>query len=243
MPFAQADAVLFDLDGVLTPTAEVHMVAWAAVFSKELAAHGDPRPYSDDDYFAYVDGKPRYDGVDALLRSRGIELPWGEPDDAPEADTVCGVGNRKNAVFASILEHDGVAPYPGSLKLVEHLVARGVPTAVVSSSKNARPVLAASGLAGRFDTVVDGVTAVEEGIPGKPAPDMFLVAAARLGVAPERAVVVEDAISGVEAASAGGFGLVVAVDRGVGAPALISAGADVVVLDLAELIDHSEAGA
>ncbi|MET0589945.1 MAG: beta-phosphoglucomutase family hydrolase [Naasia sp.] len=231
-------AVLFDLDGVLTPTAEVHMLAWRSVFDAELTKHAALPAYSDDDYFAYVDGKPRYDGVASMLASRGIELPWGDPSDGADADTVCGVGNRKNAVFAGILESDGVEPYPGSVRLVDQLRARGIPLAVVSSSKNARAVLAAAGIAERFETVVDGLTAVEEGIPGKPAPDMFVVAAQKLGTAIADTIVVEDAVSGVEAGAAGEFGLVIAVDRGVGPDALTAAGADLIVSDLAELVEQ-----
>ena len=234
--FSDAAAVLFDLDGVLTPTAEIHMRAWAALFDEVLAAHGAPDPYTDDDYFRYVDGRPRYDGVQAVLASRGIDLPWGDPGDPPGTDTVCGLGNRKNAVFSATLEREGIAPYPGSLALVDRLGARGVPAAVVSSSKNATQVLAAAHLLDRFPVIVDGVVAAEEHLPGKPAPDLFLAAAERLGVAPERAVVVEDAVSGVAAGAAGPFGLVVGVDRGVGAQALTEAGADLVVHDLAELL-------
>jgi beta-phosphoglucomutase family hydrolase len=233
--FFDAAAVLFDLDGVLTPTAEVHMRAWAALFTPVLDARG-AEPYTDDDYFRYVDGRPRYDGVQALLESRGIELPYGDPGDPPEAETVCGLGNRKNTVFSETLRRDGMAAYPGSLALVDRLGALGIPAAVVSSSKNAVPVLAAARLADRFPVVVDGVVAAAEHLPGKPAPDIFLAAAERLGVAPEHAVVVEDAVSGVAAGAAGGFALVVGVDRGVGADALTAAGADVVVHDLADLL-------
>ncbi len=237
---ADCASVLFDLDGVLTPTAEIHMLAWRSVFEAELARHDASPAYSDDDYFAYVDGKPRYEGVASMLASRGIELPWGDPSDAGDAETVCGVGNRKNDVFSGILERDGVQPYPGSLRLVDSLRQRGIPLAVVSSSKNARAVLAAAGIADRFDTVVDGLTAVEEGIPGKPAPDMFIAAADKLGAAVADSIVVEDAVSGVAAGAAGEFGLVIAVDRGVGAEALYAVGADVVVNDLAELLPTEE---
>ena len=234
--FFDADAVLFDLDGVLTPTAEIHMRAWAALFEAELAKHGATRPYTDEDYFRYVDGRPRYDGVSAVLESRGIDLPWGDPGDPPDRETVCGLGNRKNAVFARTLEREGIAPYPGSLAIVDRLVELGIPAAVVSSSKNARQVLSAAHLLGRFPVIVDGVVAADEQLPGKPAPDIFVVAAERLGAPPGRAVVVEDAVSGVAAGAAGGFGLVVGVDRGVGAAALAAAGADVVVEDLADLL-------
>lgn len=233
---AVCDAALFDLDGVLTPTAEVHMRAWAEMFNSFLVGRGLTEPYTDADYFAYVDGKPRYDGVRSFLASRGITLPEGEPTDPPEAETVCGLGNRKNGAFSAVLARDGVAPYPGSVRLLDHLAARGVAMAVVSSSQNAPMVLRAAGLDGRFDIVVDGKLARAERLPGKPAPDTYLYAADALGVPKERAVVFEDAVSGVQAGRAGAFGLVVGVDRGVGAQTLIDEGADLVVADLEELL-------
>lgn len=229
-------AALFDLDGVLTPTAEVHMKAWAAMFTDYFTRHGIAPAYTDADYFAYVDGKPRYDGVDACLRSRGVELPWGDPSDPPGAETVCGIGNVKNDAFMAVLRAEGVAPYPGSARLVHHLRAAGVPVAVVSSSRNATEVLAAAGLSPEFEVVVDGNTVAQEGIAGKPAPDMFELAARRLGVETADAVVIEDAFSGVQAGAAGDFALVVGVDRGAGAQALKDNGADIVVNDLEELI-------
>lgn len=236
MDWKDFDAALFDLDGVLTPTADVHMRAWSDMFNAFLDARGGEEPYTDADYFAYVDGKPRYDGVRSFLTSRGIELPEGGPDDAPDAETVCGLGNRKNDAFNAVLERDGVEPYPGSLALVDALRAKGVQLAVVSSSQNAPAVLAAAGIADRFPVVVDGRVARDAGLPGKPAPDTFLEAAARLGVTTERSVVLEDAESGVAAGRAGDFGLVVGVDRGAGAETLRERGADVVVTDLAELL-------
>ncbi len=229
------DAALFDLDGVLTPTAEVHMRAWDRLFNEYLAELGGHQPYTEADYFDYVDGKPRYDGVRSFLASRGITLPEGTPDDAADAETVCGLGNRKNAVFTAVLAADGVEPYPASVRLLDFLAARGTKVAVVSSSRNAPGVLAASGLADRFEIVIDGQVAAAEGIAGKPAPDTYLVAAERLGVGRERAVVFEDATSGVAAGHAGRFGLVVGVDRGAGADALTESGADVVVAELDEL--------
>ncbi|WP_169164751.1 HAD family hydrolase [Cellulomonas taurus] len=231
-------AVLFDLDGVLTPTAVVHMHAWARLFTPVLDQHG-VAPYSDADYFAFIDGKPRYDGVRSLLTSRGIDLPWGDPTDAPEAETVCGLGNRKNAVFTEVLRTEGVTPYPGSVALVDALIADGRRVAVVSSSRNAVPVLAAAGLTDRFPVVVDGLVAAARHLPGKPAPDTYLDAAAQLGVPAAQAVVVEDAESGVASGRAGDFGLVVGVDRGAGAETLIAHGADLVVDDLAELLEGS----
>ena len=232
----QYDAVLFDLDGVLTPTAEVHMHAWRATFTALFAEWGIAPEYTDADYFASLDGKKRYDGVATLLRQRDVEVPWGSPDDAPEAPTVCGIGNRKNLLFARILREEGVEPYPGSLRLLDALREAGVPLAVVSSSKNAVEVLTAARLLDRFPVIVDGVVAEREHLPSKPAPDVFLVAAERLGVAPARAAAVEDAISGVASAAAGAFGLVVGVDRGTGAAALVEAGAHLVVDDLDELV-------
>ncbi|MFV0285387.1 MAG: HAD family hydrolase [Demequina sp.] len=229
-------AALFDLDGVLTPTAEVHMAAWKRMFTDYFTAHAVTPAYTDDDYFAYVDGKPRYDGVRACLASRGITLPEGDPTDAGGTATVCGLGNAKNDMFASVLREDGIAPYPGSVALIDHLNAAGVPMAVVSSSRNAPEVLAAAGLDHHFDVVVDGAVAARDKIPGKPAPDTYQRAAELLGVPQADAVVVEDAISGVQAGAAGDFGLVVGVDRGAGADALARHGADVVVADLAELV-------
>ena len=226
-------AVLFDLDGVITPTADIHMHAWRVMFTEVFAEKGVAEPYTDDDYYRYLDGKQRFEGVAGVLESRGIRLPLGTPDDAPSLDTVGGVGNRKNDVFTRVLEEDGIAPYPGSLVLVDELTAQGAAMAVVSSSKNARWVLTAAELVDRFPIIVDGVVAAEEGLGSKPLPDMFLFAAAKLGVDPATAVVFEDAISGVAAAHAGGFGLVVGVDRGVGAQALREVGADIVIDDLA----------
>ncbi|GAA2751232.1 HAD family hydrolase [Amnibacterium kyonggiense] len=237
LEFFDAAAVLFDLDGVITPTAEVHMRAWSTMFTELLTQRGVQPPYTDADYFAHLDGRPRYDGVASLLASRGIEVPWGDPDDPDDAETVCGIGNRKNAVFSALLAAEGIAAYPGSLAVLDRLGQLGIPVAIVSSSKNAVPVLAAANLGDRFPVIVDGVVAHDEGLPGKPAPDIFLEGARRLQVDPSNAVVVEDATSGVAAGAAGGFGLVVGVDRGTGSAALRDAGADVVVGDLADLLD------
>ncbi|MGJ3508894.1 HAD family hydrolase [Enemella sp. A6] len=234
MTSADFDAVLFDLDGVLTPTAEVHMRAWHRMFNDFLSDRGE-QPYTDADYHHYVDGKPRYDGVRDFLASRDINLPEGDPTDSADTETVCGLGNRKNLVFNQVLAAEGVQPYPGSVRYLDHLFGLGVRMAVVSSSKNAPAVLAAAGLAERFPVVVDGQVAADEGLAGKPAPDTFWRAAELLGVPHERCVVVEDAISGVRAGAAGGFAQVIGVDRGVGAAALTEAGADIVVGDLAEL--------
>lgn len=231
------DAVLFDLDGVLTPTADVHQAAWSRMFNEYLRArHPDQPPYTTADYHAYVDGKPRFDGVRSFLEARGIHLPDGDPGAPAGEETVAGLGNRKNALFQQTLREEGIAPYPGSLALLDQLEALGRRLAVVSSSRNAREVLAAAGLAERLPHVVDGVTVAERGLVGKPAPDMFLAAAADLGADPGRSVVVEDAVSGVAAGAAGRFGLVIGVDRGAGIDALTAAGAALVVGDLAELV-------
>ena len=229
------DAVLFDLDGVLTPTAEVHMRAWRTMFEELFATWALHPPYTERDYFDYLDGKKRYDGVASLLRSRDVEVPWGDPSDDPSKDTVCGIGNRKNVFFARVLREEGIAPYPGSLALVDRLRAAGTPIAVVSSSKNAEEVLRVAGIRDRFPVVMDGVIAERDHLASKPAPDVFVEAARMLGVEPSRSVAVEDALSGVESAAAGGFALVIGVDRGAGADALLTAGAHVVVADLDEL--------
>jgi beta-phosphoglucomutase family hydrolase len=230
------DAVLFDLDGVLTPTAEVHMHAWESMFTELFTAWEISPPYSERDYFDHLDGKKRYDGVAALLRSRDVEVPWGDPSDPVTADTVCGIGNRKNVVFERVLRADGIAPYPGSLALLDALAAAGTTVAVVSSSKNAEEVLKAAGIRDRFAVVMDGVIAERDHLASKPAPDVFVEAARMLGVDPARSAAVEDALSGVASAVAGGFALVVGVDRGAGEDALRHAGAHIVVKDLAELI-------
>jgi beta-phosphoglucomutase family hydrolase len=233
---ADFDAVLFDLDGVLTPTAELHMRAWQTLFD-ELFAQWDIEPaYTDRDYFEYVDGKKRYDGVASLLRSRDVEVPWGDPSDPVTADTVGGIGNRKNVVFERLLRSEGIAPYPGSLRLLDALAVTGTKIAVVSSSKNAVEVLKAAGIHDRFDVVMDGVIAERDHLASKPAPDVFLDAARMLGVDPARSAAVEDALSGVRSAAAGGFALVVGVDRGVGEQQLRDAGAHVVVGDLGEFV-------
>ncbi len=225
-------AVLFDLDGVITPTAEVHERAWA-----ELFASWD---YTPEDYLRFIDGKPRYDGVRSFLESRDVSLPEGNPSDPPGDDTICALGNKKNEVFNVILEREGVTPYPGSLRLMNLLDHLGIRQAIVSSSKNARPVLAAAGLADRFPHVVDGVVAASEGLAGKPAPDMFLRGAELLGAAAVESVVVEDATSGVAAGVAGGFALVIGVDRGGNRDALRNHGASIVVDDLDELTPETD---
>lgn len=232
-------AALFDLDGVVTPTAEVHMRAWEVMFNDFLAGWqggGDTSPYTERDYFDHVDGKPRFDGVRDFLASRGIDLPEGTDDDGADADTVHGLGTRKNDAFTAVLEEEGVEAYPGSVALLDHLATLPVRLAVVSSSANAPAVLERAGLADRFETVVSGAVAKELGLPGKPAPDTFLHAAEVLGADAASSVVLEDAVSGVRAGAAGSFGAVVGVDRGAGVEALTEAGATVVVADLDELV-------
>lgn len=228
------DAVLFDLDGVITPTAEKHMQAWNRMFSAYFADRGI-EPYSDEDYFRYIDGKPRVEGIASMLAARGITLPEGDDDDPAERETVHGLGTRKNVIFRELLDQ-GIEAYPGSLEYLDALDAAGIVSCVVSSSKNAVSVLEAAGLRDRFDVVVDGLVAVAEGIPGKPLPDTYLRGAELLGVPAERCVVIEDAVSGVQAGAAGGFARVVGVDRGAGREVLLAAGADLVVVDLAELV-------
>jgi beta-phosphoglucomutase family hydrolase len=236
----RATGVLFDLDGVLTPTADVHMHAWQKVFDEVFARWGIEPAYTDADYFAYVDGKKRYDGVASLLRSRNVEIPWGEVTDPPEAETVCGIGNRKNDAFISVLRSEGIAAYPGSLALLESLRDAGVPMGVVSSSKNAGEVLNTAGIRDFFRAVVDGLVAESDHLASKPAPDMFLEGARMLGVDPADAVAVEDAVSGVASAAAAGYGSVVGVDRGAGPAALREAGATCIVDDLAHLLDVAQ---
>jgi beta-phosphoglucomutase family hydrolase len=230
-------AWLFDLDGVLTRTADVHASAWKEVFDRFLADEGSTPPFDPvDDYLRYVDGKLRADGVRSFLASRGLAVPEGDASDPPTARTVAGVGAAKNRVFLEILEHRGVAVFDGSVALVRALRARGTPTAVVSASENTRAVLLAAGIADLFDACVDGVVVSRKHLAGKPAPDSYLEAARELGVDPGRAAMVEDALAGVEAGRAGHFGLVVGVDRADHADELRDHGADVVVADLADLL-------
>jgi beta-phosphoglucomutase family hydrolase len=239
---ARFDAVLFDLDGVLTATAKVHAACWKRTFDEYLRMRADRTgerflPFDiQADYKGYVDGKLRYDGVRDFLKSRAIELPEGGPDDAPTAETVCGLGNRKNDMINDVLQSEGVEPYQGSVALVRQLRRNGMKTAVVSSSHNCLAVLQAAQMADLFDTRVDGDVADRRHLRGKPAPDTFLAAASQLGVSPQRAVVVEDAIAGVQAGRDGRFGLVVGVARKGEVDALKDNGADVVVADLSELV-------
>ena len=235
------EAVIFDLDGVVTKTAEVHAAAWKEMFDEYLKQRGEREGKSYEpfdrnaDYRRYVDGKPRYDGVKSLLESRSIDIPYGNSDDKPGEETICGLGNRKNELFNDLLEKEGAPVFQSTVDLINSLRENGIKTAVASSSKNCAAVLEAADLAHLFEAKVDGVDLAELGLDGKPAPDMFLEAARRLGVDPHRAVVVEDAIAGVEAGKWGNFGYVVGVDREDETEALREGGAHVVVKDLAEI--------
>jgi beta-phosphoglucomutase family hydrolase len=235
-------ALLFDLDGVVTRTATIHAAAWKRLFDAFLGQRGreDGRTYSPfdiaTDYPLHVDGRRRYEGVDGFLRSRGIELPWGAPSDPPGTATVCALGNAKNRYFEAQLGRHEVEVFDDAVALIREGRARGLRLAVVSASENCRAILERAGLLGQFDAAVTGVEAAALGLPGKPAPDTFLEAARRLQVRPADAVVLEDAIAGVEAGRAGGFGLVVGVDRGGAGTALRAAGAHVVTGDLTQLL-------
>jgi trehalose 6-phosphate phosphatase len=246
------DAVIFDLDGVVTRTAKVHAAAWKKLFDEYLerraARLGEEfGPFDiEADYRRYVDGKPRYDGVQSFLKSRGINLPHGRPGDSPDQETVCGLGNRKNRLFLELLEQRGVEVYEFTIALIRELRSAGIKTAIVTSSKNCPAVLETAGISSLFDAKVDGNEKERNHLKGKPHPDIFLEAARRLGVNPARAVVVEDAIAGVEAGRQGNFGCVIGVDRGGQADALLKRGANVVVGDLAEVVfgdDVSDAAA
>jgi len=234
-------ACLFDLDGVLTRTATVHFTAWKRMFDDYLHDRatrlGEPfTPFTQDDYNAQVDGRPREDGVRAFLASRGIHLPEGGPDDPPEAETVAGLAARKNPLFLELIHEHGVEVYPGSVDYVRAARDAGLRRAVVSSSANCREILAAAGIEDLFEVRVDGVVIRERGLRGKPAPDTFLEGARALGVEPAQGAVFEDAVAGVEAGRAGGFGFVVGVDRVGHAEDLLHHGAHIVVTDLSELV-------
>ncbi len=235
-------ACLFDLDGVLTETATVHAAAWRETFDDFLrgwaARTGEPFVPFDPvaDYDAYVDGRPRLDGTRAFLAARGIHLPEGGRDDPPDASTVHALSDRKNRLVLHKIEHDGVTVYPGSLRFLRAVRAVGMPTAVVSSSANCAEVLARTGLDQYVNVRIDGIVAERDHLPGKPAPDTYLAGAHALDLPPAASAVFEDALAGVEAGRAGGFGLVVGVDRVGQADELRRHGADTVVTDLAELL-------
>ncbi len=235
--WTQMRAALFDLDGVLTPTAKVHEAAWARMFNGFLERRDGPgyRPFIEQDYLTYVDGKPRYEGVRSFLESRGIDLPYGDPDAAPGDESVTALGNAKNDMFNAVLESDGVEPYPDGVALLDALAATTVRLAVVSSSANAVAVLEAAGLKDRFEFVMDGRVARERQLPGKPQPDTFLAAAEELDADAGTSVVLEDAVSGVAAGRNGSFAVVVGVDRTGSEDQLRDAGADIVVSDLRDI--------
>ncbi len=235
------DAVIFDLDGVVTRTARVHAAAWKQLFDEyraERHRRGLPvyEPFDiDGDYRLYVDGKPRYDGIQSFLSAKGIEIPYGHPDDPPEKETVCGLGNRKNLLFQQHLERAGVQVYDSTVRLIRELRERGFKVAIISASENCSAVLQAAEIQDLFDAQVDGVESTMLKLKGKPAPDVFVEAAKRLAVEPSRTVVVEDAVAGVAAGRQGGFGLVIGVDRTGKPERLKEHGAHVVVSDLAEV--------
>ncbi len=234
---------LFDLDGVLTQTAKVHAAAWKQMFDEYLERRAERTgeefvPFDPHaDYDTYVDGKPRYEGVQSFLESRRIQLPRGEPSDPPDADTVDGLGNRKNEIVLKLIHDQGVEPYEGSVRYLEAARDAGLRRAVVSSSTNCRDVLQAAGIERYLEVRMDGVVAEREHLKGKPAPDTYLKAAEMLDAAPMKCAVYEDALAGVESGRAGNFGCVVGVDRVGQAEALKEHGANVVVKDLAELLD------
>ena len=239
----QYDAVLFDLDGVITDTANLHATCWKQMFDEYLQKRarqtGEPfRPFDlAADYRLYVDGKTRFDGVRDFLRSRGIQLPEGDPDDPAEVETVCGLGNRKNDLVNRAIADEGVKPYEGTVQFIHQLRRNGFKIAVVTSSQNCTVVLKAAKLDNVFEVRVDGNTIHEQRLAGKPAPDTFLMAARLLGVEPTRTVVIEDALSGVEAGCNGKFGLVIGIARKGNAEELKRHGAHLVVNDLGELVD------
>ena len=239
----QYDAVLFDLDGVITDTANLHATCWKQMFDEYLQKRARQkgeafRPFDlAADYRLYVDGKPRFDGVRDFLRSRGIQLPEGTPDDPAEVETVCGLGNRKNDLVNRAIADEGVEPYEGTVQFIHQLRRNGFKIAVVTSSQNCTAVLKAAKLDNFFEVRVDGNTIHEQRLAGKPAPDTFLMAARLLGVEPTRTVVIEDALSGVEAGCNGKFGLVIGIARKGNAEELKHHGAHLVVDDLGELVD------
>ncbi|MCA9393509.1 MAG: beta-phosphoglucomutase family hydrolase [Candidatus Omnitrophica bacterium] len=229
-------AVIFDLDGVITKTAKVHAAAWKAMFDEYLRLHeergGDPfREFTTADYLKYVDGKPRYKGVASFLESRGIELPFGDPADPEDAETVCGLGNRKNTKFVEVLNTKGVEEYGSTVALIKDLLTAGIKVGVASSSKNCQLVLQKAGLEQYFETRVDGVVSYELGLSGKPEGDIFVKAAENLGCVPAESVVVEDAVSGVQAGRNGEFRLVIGVAREDNIKELQENGAHVVIED------------
>ncbi len=234
------DAAIFDMDGVITKTAVVHSSAWKRTFDEYLRYREQKyrvpfREFTQGDYLAFVDGRPRYEGVDSFLKSRGIIIPYGDPKDEPGIETVCGLGNRKNELFNKVLEEEGVEVYASTVQLIEQLLEAGVKVGVATSSKNSDRILEKAGIAKLFETRVDGVVSAKLGLKGKPEPDIFVRACENLGVRRDRAMIVEDAVSGVQAGARGRFGLVLGVARENNFGELRSNGADIVVSDLSEI--------
>jgi len=235
------DAVIFDLDGVITKTALVHGTAWRKMFNtflieREIKQGEVFKEFThENDYLPYVDGKPRYKGVQSFLESRGISLPYGTPEDKPEMETVCGLGNRKNLVFKEIIENEGVEVYESTIKLIKQLKDAGIKIGVASSSKNCKLILEKTNIIHYFETRVDGIVSAELGLKGKPEPDIFTTAADNLGVSYNKSVVVEDAVSGVQAGAKGKFGMVIGIARESNKDELTKNGADVVFEDIEEL--------
>ncbi|MBW6499156.1 MAG: trehalose-phosphatase [Bacteroidales bacterium] len=230
------DALIFDLDGVITQTRKTHKKAWKEMFSRFFEKQqGGHAPMSEEDYQQYIDGKPRYQGVKSFLASRGIKMPFGDPNDAPGFGTICALGNIKNQVFNEIVDRDGVELYEDALQWLKKWRGKGLKTAIVSSSKNCKKIIDTAGITDLFDTRVDGLVSEELGLKGKPDPDIFTEAARRLNARPENSVVFEDAISGVQAGQSGFFGLVVGVNRFDNREALLENGADICIEDFSEL--------
>ena len=240
IPIDRIDGVIFDMDGVVTDTARVHARCWKRVFDEYLRARSEataetPHLFDEEDYLRYVDGKPRYDGVESFLSSRGITLEHGSSSDPPGYGTVCALGNLKDQEFERAVSEEGVTPFESTLTWLHSLRSCGIRTALISSSRHAKAILATAGIANLFDAIVDGVDADDLGLPGKPDPAIFLTAARHLGIVPSRAVVVEDALAGVAAGHRGGFGFVIGIDRRSHADALRQHGADIVVEDLSDV--------
>ncbi len=238
--FPAFEAVIFDLDGVITKTAVTHAAAWKKMFDdflikREKELHEPYNEFTQNDYLAFVDGKPRYNGVASFLESRGISLPWGSPEDSTEEESVCGLGNRKNEAFNEVLKRDGAEVYPSSKKMLFELKEAGIGLGVASSSKNCKAVLEAVNLLHLFGARVDGVVSAELGLKGKPEPDIFTKACELLGANPASSIVVEDAVSGVQAGAKGGFGLTLGIAREENKEELLKNGADFVVTDLEEV--------
>jgi beta-phosphoglucomutase family hydrolase len=236
---SEFDAVIFDMDGVVTDTASVHAAAWKQTFdtylrSREREYHQPFKEFTTADYHSFVDGRPRYNGVEAFLKSRGIKIPRGTPEDCPGRGTVCGLGNQKNAVFNRLVESEGVRLFDSTVVLIRELLQCGVRVGLATSSNNSAAILGRTGTASLFATIVDGMESARLGLKGKPAPDIFAAAATNMGVPSARAIIVEDAVAGVQAGAEGGFALVVGVARENNERKLRESGADVVVRDLSE---------